>query len=482
VNKGEIEMTDEIAFLTAGELVAGYRAGSLSPVDSVAAALQRIDRLEPHVNAFQHLDAEGARRAAAQSAARWRRGAPLGALDGVPVTVKDMLLTRGWPTLKGSRTIDPAQRWDEDAPEVARLRAAGAILLGKTTTPEFGWKALTDSPLNGATRSPWNLEHTPGGSSGGGAAALAAGIGALALGTDGGGSIRIPASHCGLVGFKPTHGRVPHYPHTSPFGTITIAGPLARSVTDAALMLNELAKPDVRDATALPHDPRDWRKGLDDGVVGLRIGFAPGLGGAEPRAEVLGPVRAAVAMLRDLGADISETGPIIAALKPVFEAYWLAGFAFTLRQIPRDQHDRLDLGFRTLAEQGLAVGLESYHAGVLARVHLAEQFQAFHGDVDLLVTPSLPTPPPPVTTLYHTPSYDRWRDAVPYTLPFNLTGQPAASIPCGVTASGLPVGLQIVGPRFADALVLRASRALEQALRWPAPHPLVRASLAKLGV
>ena len=248
----ETRMSEDIAFLSADELARRYGAGSLTPIQSVEAALARLARLEPVLNAFQRVDAEGARQAARLSAERWRQGAPLSALDGVPVTVKDTLLARGFPTLNGSRTVDPTQGWREDAPEVARLREAGAVLLGKTTTPEFGWKALTDSPLKGVTRSPWNPELSPGGSSGGAAASLAAGIGALALGTDGGGSIRIPASHCGLVGLKPTQGLVPHYPHKSPFGTLTSSGPLARSVADAALLLNELAKPDSRDVTALP--------------------------------------------------------------------------------------------------------------------------------------------------------------------------------------------------------------------------------------
>ncbi|HZB90264.1 MAG TPA: amidase [Stellaceae bacterium] len=473
-------MTEDLAYLSAAELAARYRAGSLTPAAATETALTRLARLEPCLNAFQRVEADAAREAAERSTERWSRGAPLSPLDGVPVTVKDTLLAKGWPTLHGSRTVDPAQSWREDSPQVARLREAGAVLLGKTTTPEFGWKALTDSPLKGATCNPWNPEMTPGGSSGGAAAALAAGIGALALGTDGGGSIRIPASHCGLFGFKPSWGRVPHYPHKSPFSTTISSGPLARSVLDAALMLNELAKPDARDVTALPYEPRDWSQALAGGTKGLRIAFAPGLGGAEPRDAVLRPVAEAVRLLGELGAAVAEAGSVIEPLQPVFEPYWLASFAHTLRQIPRDRHELLDPRFRLLAEQGLSVGLEAYCAGAMARLHLAERLQAFYADYDLLVTPVLPTPPPPVTTPYHSAGYDRWRDAVPYTLPFNLAGNPAASLPCGVTEDGLPVGVQIAGPRFADALVLRASRALEEALGWPQPHPLLQASLERL--
>ncbi len=274
---------------------------------------------------------------------------------------------------------------------------------------------------------------------------------------------------------------MPHYPHRSVFGTVTTAGPITRTFADSAAMLNELAKPDARDATALPYDACDYRAGLEDGITGLRIAFSPGLGGAEPDPDVLRPVVEAVKLLGDLGAAVAEVGAIIEPLQPQFEPYWLAGFAHRLRQLPRDKHDLLDPRFLLLAEQGLSVGLEGYCAAVMARTHLAERLQAFHQDYDLLATPALPTPPPPVTTAYHSPTYDRWRDCVPYTLPFNLTGQPAASIPCGLTSAGLPVGLQLVGARFSDAPVLRASRALEMALAFPQPHPLLAASLEKLG-
>lgn len=474
-------MTNDIAFLTACELVEKYRNGDVSPVEAIEDALARIDRLEPALNAFQLVDANGARRSAHAAEDRWRRGVPVGVLDGVPVTIKDIVLTKGWPTLSGSLAIDPAQAWTEDAPAVARLREAGAILLGKTTTPEFGWKGMTDSPLRGITRNPWNLDHTPGGSSGGAAAALAAGIGALAHGTDGGGSIRIPASYCGLFGFKPTYGRVPHYPQSSPLVTLMTSGPIARSVGDAALMLTEIAKPDPRDGTALPHDGRDYRQGLEDGVKGLRVAFSPALGGAEPRAEVLKIVVAGVQTLREAGAKTSEVGGIIEPLRPVFEDYWLAGFAHTLRQIAPEKRELLDPRFRALAERGLAVGLESYYAAIVARARLAGQFETFLQDYDLLVTPTMPSTAPPVTTLYHSVGFDRWRDAVPYTLPFNLTGHPAASIPCGITTGGLPVGLQIVGRRGTDALVLRASRAFERATGWSVPYPVLSASLERLG-
>ena len=474
-------MDDTVAFMTAIELVARYRAGDLSPVEATETALARLERFEPVLNAFQLVDAEGARAAAKASEDRWAQGAPAGPLDGVPLTIKDIVLTRGWPTLNGSLTVDPDQAWDVDCPSVARLRESGAVLLGKTTTPEFGWKGITDSPLGGVTRNPWNPAHSPGGSSGGAAAALAAGIGNLAHGTDGGGSIRIPASYSGLFGIKPSFGRVPHAPRESPYSTLSSNGPLARSVRDAALMLNVLALPDTRDWYAIEYVAHDWLDGLDDGIQGLRIGYAPELGGAQPEPEVRSLVDAAAARFAELGAEVEDVGPVFEPLRPTFEQYWVAGFGHILKGIPADKHDLLDPGFRALAERGLAVGLDDYEAAVSARVAQGDAMSAFHARHDLLLTPTLPTPPPPAETIYHSAGFDRWDHATPYTVPFNLTGQPAASMPCGLTDDGLPVGLQVIGPRFAEATVLRACRAYEAAHGLVQPHPKLLASLAEFG-
>src|SRR5499427_3737563 len=235
----------------AAELSSAYALKDVSPVEATEAYLTRIEALDSEINAFCHLDAEASRAQAEQSEARWLVGEPLSPLDGVPVAVKDILYTKGWPTLRGSRTIDPAGPWNDDAPTVARLREAGAVLIGKTTTPEFGWKGSTDSPLSGVTRNPWNTEKTPGGSSGGSSAALAARFCPLALGTDGGGSIRIPAGFAGVYGLKPSFGRVPAFP-LSPFGTVAHVGPMTRTVRDAALMMNTISKPDARDWFNVP--------------------------------------------------------------------------------------------------------------------------------------------------------------------------------------------------------------------------------------
>src|ERR671923_703011 len=261
----------------AAALLAGYRAGELSPVEVVEDALARIERGDATLNAFCLVDPERALADARASEARWRRGEPAGALDGVPVAVKDVFATRGWPTRRGSHAIDPAGPWEHAAPAVAALRRHGAVIPGKTTTPEIGWKGVTDSPLEGVTRNPWDPARTSGGSSGGSAAALAAGMVPLALGTDGGGSIRIPCAFCGLPGLKPTYGRVPMWP-ASPFGAVAHGGPMARTVADVALLLDVIAEPDARDWAALPPAGGSFLDGLEDGVAGLRVAFSPDLG------------------------------------------------------------------------------------------------------------------------------------------------------------------------------------------------------------
>src|SRR5258707_6568989 len=275
----------ELGFMSATELLDAYRRKALSPVEATKAALARLERLEPKLNAFVLVDAEGALAAARESEAGWVKGVPKGLVDGVPTTIKDIVLTKGWATLRGSRLTKRDQEWSEDSPAVARLREHGAVFLGKTTTPEYGWKALGDSPLTGITRNPWNLAHTPGGSSAGAAAALAAGIGALAVGTDGGGSIRIPAAFCGICGVKASFGRVPVYP-PSAMGLLTHAGPMARSVADTALMLTVLAGADSRDPYRLPWRETDYRAGIEDGVKGLRIALSRDLGYARVDPEI----------------------------------------------------------------------------------------------------------------------------------------------------------------------------------------------------
>ena len=456
-------MSDDLAFTPAAALVDAYRDQRLSPVEAVQAALDRIEAHNQRLNAFCLVDAEGALASARQSEARWARGAPLGLVDGVPVGVKDMVLAKGWPTLRGSKTTDPEQPWDEDAPATARLREHGAVLLGKTTTCEFGWKGVTDSPLGGITRNPWDSERTPGGSSGGSAAALAAGMGPLAVGTDGAGSIRIPCGFTGLAGLKPSCGRVPVYP-PSPLGTLSHLGPMARTVTDVALMLSVLARPDGRDTRAMSEDVRDWRAGIEDGVAGLRIAYSADLGYVRVEPEVAAIVGRAAEAFGALGAEVEAIDPAIDNPQEDFRVLWYAGLAYALRTVSAKRRETVDPGLVEVVTEGARIGAVDFVAAEAAREALSARMAAFHGDYDLLLTPTLPIAAfaagvevPPGSGL------SRWPEWTPFTWPFNLTGQPAASVPCGFTADGLPVGLQIVGARLADALVLRAARAYEAA-------------------
>lgn len=471
---------DEIFFLTATALGHRYAAGDLSPVEVAERHLARIEALEPALNAFQLVDREGALQAAREAAGRWRQGSALSPLDGVPVTIKDNVDMKGWPTRNGSVT-SPATPAIEDAPVVARLREAGAVFLGKTTTPEFAWKGITDSPLKGFTRNPWSLDRSSGGSSGGAGAALAAGIGTIAHGNDAGGSIRIPASFCGVFGIKPSFGRVPHHPLEGVFATVNSGGPLARNVTDAALALKVMAQPDRRDWYALPQPPEDWLDVLRPRLQGLRLAYAANLGEVEPDAEIRACVEQGIARLREAGAHVEEVGPVIPPLQPIFQDFWMAGFAHLLRGVPRELWGDLDPGFRQIAERGLDVSAERLLAGEAARARLHRHFADLHVHHDLLLTPTTPRVAPPAETVYHSPAYDRWRDAVAYTLPFNLTGQPAASMPCGVTETGLPVGLQVAGPKYSERLILESCLAIEAMQQADAPHPRLLAKLRELG-
>jgi aspartyl-tRNA(Asn)/glutamyl-tRNA(Gln) amidotransferase subunit A len=459
-----------LAPLSAAELGAAYRTRELSPVEVADAALRRIARHDEATNAFCFVDAGAAMAEARASEARFGRGEPLGALDGVPVAVKDLLLTRGWPTLRGSRAIDPAGPWEDDAPVVASLRRAGAVLPGKTTTPELGWKGVTDSPLTGITRNPWDLERTPGGSSGGSAAALSAGMVALALGTDGGGSIRIPCGFCGLPGLKPTFGRVPAWP-ASPFGPVSHVGPMARTVTDLALLLDVLAEPDARDWQTLPPPSRSFAHGIEEGVEGLRMAFSPDLGYARLDPEIASLVESAALAFEDLGAEVKLRAPGFADPRATFDVIWSTGAARAVAGLA--DASGIDPGLAEIAALGRAHSALDLANALGDRDRLAIVMSRFHEEWDLLLTPALPLAAFEAgREVPETAGDPRWPGWTPFTYPFNLTQQPAATVPCGFTAAGLPAGLQIVGPRHADALVLRAARAYEAAHPQPVLAPL----------
>ena len=454
-------MTTELTELTAVELLDGYRRREFSPVEATRATLERAEEIQPAVNAFVRLDAEGALARAAESAERWRRGEPAGLLDGVPVTVKDILLQRGTPTLRGSKTIAEQGSWDEDAPSVARLREHGAVFIGKTTTPEFGWKGVTDSPLSGITRNPHDPSRTAGGSSGGSAAAVALGAGPLSLGTDGGGSVRIPASFCGIFGLKPTYGRVPLYP-ASAFGTLSHVGPMTRDAADAALLLDVIGVPDARDWSGLDRAPGSFSEGLANGIQGLRIAYSPSLGGqVAVRPAVAAAVRRGVERLAALGAYVEETDPDFSDPVDAFHTLWFSGAARVTQKLAPQQRELLDPGLREICATGAGFSALDYLAAVDARMELGRRMGLFHERYDLLVTPTLPiTAFEAGVEVPKGSGYRRWTGWTPFTYPFNLTQQPAATVPVGNDGDGLPVGLQIVGARHRDDLVLRAAHAL----------------------
>ena len=465
-------MTD-LADLSAVELIAAYKSGRASPVEAFDAVVKRIDAWEPRLNAFCYRDVEAARRAATAAEERWRRRAPAGLIDGVPTSIKDTIMMAGAPFRRGSKTTDANHRPTEDAPAIERLRRHGAVILGKTNTPEMGWKGVTDSALFGITRNPWNTDLTPGGSSGGAAAALASGMSHLAMGTDGGGSIRIPASFSGVVGFKASGGRVPVYP-PSPFGTLANQCPMARTVADVALLLTAIRGPDVRDWDSIPDSSIDVRLGLDSGVRNLRIAFSPALGYGKVDPEVASIVATAARAFRDLGAIVEETDPKIPDPTPIFWVHWCAAASFAVKSVPPQLQALVEDGFVQTARIGDRLTLSEFQAAVLARQNLAQAMGAFHQSHDLLLLPTLAVPPFPVGRI--TPDGKEplnWLPWTPFTYVFNLTRQPAISVPCGFTKSGLPVGLQIVGALHRDADVLRAAYAYEQASGWykrrPAP-------------
>ncbi|MGI9053301.1 MAG: amidase [Ilumatobacteraceae bacterium] len=470
----------DLTMCTAVELLDLYRTKQASPVEATAAVLARIEDLNPVLLAFCLVGGDEAMASARGSEVRWQRGEPCGPLDGVPTSIKDLLLTKGWPTRRGSRTVDPKQPWDVDAPVTARLREAGAVLVGKTATPEFGCKGETNSPLTGLTRNPWDTRKTPGGSSGGTAAAVATGMGPLSVGTDGAGSVRIPAAFCGNVGLKPSFGRVPAYP-LSPFGTVAHLGPHTMSVADAALMLNVLAQPDARDWTSLPPDSTDVTAGLDDGIAGLRIAYSPRLGYATVHAEVAAAVDVAVGQLAELGAIVEAVDPGFDDPLEITTGLWFTG-AWTLwNTLTPEQQEVTDPDFAAEAELGASLTNLEVQRLALRRGELGSQMRQFMTQWDLLVTPSVAIPAFDARPAGHTPMDPQtmlgW---TPFSYPFNLTQQPAITAPCGLTtptstAAALPIGLQLIGPMFADALVLRAARAYE-CVRGPTLRPDLKVS------
>jgi aspartyl-tRNA(Asn)/glutamyl-tRNA(Gln) amidotransferase subunit A len=451
----------DLCLASGAELTGAYAGGVASPVDATRACLGRAERINHALNAFAVIDHDGALAAATKSEARWAKGQALSPIDGLPVTIKDIVHCHGLDVRYGSLTTADVSDLP-DSPVVERLRAAGAVILGLTTTPEFGWKAVTDSIRHGATRNPWSLDMTPGGSSGGAAVAAAMGAGVLHLGTDGGGSIRIPASFCGIVGLKPSFGRVPAHP-ASAFGTVAHIGPMARSVGDLALMLNAMSGRDLRDWTQAPMPmqpvqprPLNWS--------GVRIGHwaRPPVGKVDAEVDAL--TQAALADLVLAGARIEPLDlPDQDDLPEMFRRHWFVGAANRFDAVALADRPMLDPGFVATADRGRAYSAVDRMRAEVARARYGARMDQLLAEFDFILSPTVAIPPfaaghdvPPGSGL------DSWTDWAGFSYPINLSQQPACSVPCGFTQAGLPVGLQIIGPRGADEAVLSAALTYEQ--------------------
>jgi len=462
----------ELCFTPATELARLIRARQISPVELTRAVLERVERLNPIVNAFCTVTADAALAAAREAEQAAMKGALRGPLHGIPFSIKDLHLTKGVRTMSGSFIFERRVP-DVDPPVVRRLKQAGGVMVGKTTTPEFGWKGLGDSPLTGITRNPWNTGTTTGGSSAGAGAATAAGLGPIHQGSDGAGSIRIPSGFCGIYGLKPSFGRVPMWPVTNN-DYASHMGPMARTVADAALMLSVMAGPDEWDRTSLETAPDDYTGKLTAGIKGLKVAFSPDLGGFPVDAEVASLVKQAARAFEDLGCVVDEVKPGFADSHDLIRCLWSAHEAGNYAQYLPQWRDRMDPGLVSCIEDGLRYSMVDYVEARGQKLAYWDTVRPLFEKFDLLLTPTLSVAAFPVGRLnpehWRQHAWD-WIGWASFSYPFNFTGQPAASAPAGFTSDGLPVGLQIVGRRFADLTVLQASAAFEAARPWAERRP-----------
>ncbi|MCC6791361.1 MAG: amidase [Thermomicrobiales bacterium] len=466
-------MTDEIGFMSATEMRDRFRTRALSPVEVATAMLERIDALNPTLNAYATVTGELALAQAKAAEAAYAAGdAP--SMAGIPISIKDLTMTKGIRTTRGSLLY---KDWvpDEDAPFMDKVYASGAVVLGKTNSPEFGWKGETTNRVTGSSHNPWKHGRTPGGSSGGGAAAVAAGLGPIGQGSDGAGSIRIPCGFCGLYGLKPTWAHIAQYPSS---GVIELAhlGPMTRTVADAALMLTATAGPDARDRNSWGSGT-DYLAALDDlDISGLRVAWSPDLGYAPVEPEVRAATEAAAKRFAELGCEVEEAHPTLSDPWEIVHTIWASGMAAAMRDRVEREGDLLDPGLRAVVETGLEISAADLATAYLQRSLYFQAWRRFMDGYDLVLTPTLPCTAFPVGQDHpgivdgHTTTYLGWTT---FTYPFNVTGQPAATVPCGFDSQGLPIGLQIGGRYRDDATVLRASAAFERIAPWAQHRPSI---------
>src|SRR5580692_515566 len=469
----------ELAFASAVHLADLVAKKDVSPVELIDAAIERIERSQPTLNAFITVCADEARKAREAEAAAVMLGDKLPPLHGVPFAVKDLVNTKGVRTTFGSFALAdnvPAA----DSPSVARLKAAGAILVGKTTTPEFGHKSFTEAPLFGRTANPWDLSRTSGGSSGGAAAAVAAGLGPIGIGTDGGGSSRIPAACCGVVGFKQTLGLVPHDLTPDGFGNQSHITPMTRTIIDSALMLQAMAGPDPCDPHSLGLPTPDFVAAAraEGDLKGVRIGWRPLLGNTVLAREAREACEKALAAFAELGAAVEPVEDDFQSSEPIWlvltQSFWNARFRRYVAQFGNRMSDTL---LRQM-DNGAAHSAVALQEAMFERTRVFRQIEGWFATCDLVAMPTLSRTALPIDHDFFAPitidgelSGTVRQSWYPYTLPFNLSGSPAVTLPCGFGADGLPIGLQLVGPHLGDAQLLRAAALYEMAAPWADRRP-----------
>lgn len=463
---------DDICFATTSQLRSLIQSKQASPVEVMQAVVNRIERLEPQLNAFAHLEADAAMDQARVAEAAVMKGAATGAMHGMPVTVKDLARVAGMPMARGSH-MEAGNISDEDAPFVQRLKSAGAIVLGKTTTSEFGWKGVSQSPLTGITHNPWAHGMNAGASSAGAGAAAAAGYGPLHQGSDGAGSVRMPAHFCGIYGLKPSFGRVPLAPVQSNDLTSHL-GPMTRTVEDSALMMEVMSGPHPLDHFSLEDPSPGFDKIGDASMKDRKIAWSPDLGHARVDPEVAELTRTAMQAFQDMGAHVEEVTPEWGPQGPELIRFFWAAHELTYRSMLPEWGDKMDPGLVACINSAADVSAEQYIRMRTRKMAYISAIHSFFEDYDFLLTPAVSVAAFPADQLMPAdwPQHDwDWLQWAEFSYPFNMSHNPAASIPCGFTKAGLPVGLQIVGKRMADVAVLQASKAFETARPWADKRP-----------
>ncbi|MCD6045016.1 MAG: amidase [Gammaproteobacteria bacterium] len=452
-------------FLTGQALTLAYKEGSLTPLQVCTQLWQRLKQYNPEVNAFSYLAEEESLEMAKASTLRWQQGKALSPIDGWPISIKDSLEVRTWPMHAGASIRTEASS-KADAPVVHHLRLAGAVLFAKTTMPQWGWKGATDSPVTGITRNPWDVNKTCGGSSGGAAVAVALGLGVAAIGTDGGGSIRIPGAFCGVIGYKPTHDLFPLYPLHN-LAQLVDVGVLAREIADIETLLPILNQEDKRAVNYVPL-PSIQHKEL------YRLAYSSDFGFAELDPEVAIIFQRSIAVLREHRFVLEEKTPPVGKYLSAFAHIWQAGSYESYADLTAVEQRQLDPGFVRIAQLGETMTLLEYLQAESTRLSVSEAMQAFFNDYDALLTPTVPIPAFDIgLDSPHAKSVSALDNWTPFTCLFNMTGQPSITVPCGLTSQGLPVGLQISGPKLSDRPLLALSQKIAVILQFGALPPLI---------